>query len=67
MPVKPSSPLKRFRVQFSIELEAENREAALTKAQEIARGNPNAKLKIQEAYLAWQTVVTPQAAEEKVA
>ena len=63
MGVKSPSP-KRFRVQFSIEIDAENREVALAKAQELTKGNPATKLKIQEAYVAWMTVVTPQAAEK---
>ena len=56
---KPSS--KRYRVQISVELDASDRQSAFEKAQEIVKGNPNAKIKLQESLLGWVTVTGPDA------
>jgi hypothetical protein len=51
---------KSYRVQFSVEIEASDRAQAFAKAQEIVKGNPAAKIKVQESVLGWLTVSNPE-------
>jgi hypothetical protein len=50
-----STPVKKYRVLFTLEFEAADRAAAIEKAKTLV-DHPDAKLRVQESLLGWMTV-----------